>query len=72
MFSHCKSAAFALSPHEKSKFSMDLSPSFKGYSELGRETTYGKIDMRETIGLGWDNPPARPDEPRWRNAAGRN
>lgn len=62
--------AFHLPREEKAKFSMDLSPCFKGWSELGRETTYGKIDMRETYGLGWENPKAGDDEPKWRNTTG--
>ncbi|KAI9024609.1 hypothetical protein DFJ74DRAFT_665638 [Hyaloraphidium curvatum] len=62
--------AINLPREEKAKFSMDLSPIFKGWSELGRETTYGKIDMRETIGLGWDLPRASSDGPVWGNSCG--
>lgn len=69
MFEMAKTAC-ELPREEKAKFSMDLSPSFKGWSELGRETTYGKTDLRETIGLGWENPKAGPDEPIWRNQSG--
>ncbi|KAJ3336084.1 hypothetical protein HDU93_003681 [Gonapodya sp. JEL0774] len=61
---------FALPREEKVKFAIEKSPCFKGWNELGKEVTYGKNDMRELIGIGYDNRLRLPDEPLWYNTLG--
>ncbi|KXS12906.1 Clavaminate synthase-like protein [Gonapodya prolifera JEL478] len=61
---------FALPREEKVKFAIEKSPVFKGWNELGKEVTYGKNDMRELVGIGYDNRLRLPSEPLWFNNLG--
>ncbi|KAJ3335989.1 hypothetical protein HDU93_003916 [Gonapodya sp. JEL0774] len=63
-------SSFALPREEKLKFAIEKSPCFKGWNELGREVTYGKNDMRETLSVAYDNRMRTPDEPVWYNCVG--
>ncbi|KXS11966.1 Clavaminate synthase-like protein [Gonapodya prolifera JEL478] len=61
---------FALPREEKLKFAIERSPCFKGWNELGREVTYGKNDMRETLSVSYNNRARNENEPLWFNCIG--
>ncbi|KAJ3343477.1 hypothetical protein HDU93_008136 [Gonapodya sp. JEL0774] len=63
---------FALPREQKLKFSVEKSPHFHGWNEMGKEVTYGKTDMREMLVSGFELPPRQPEDPIWRNTVGPN
>ncbi|KXS21949.1 Clavaminate synthase-like protein, partial [Gonapodya prolifera JEL478] len=63
---------FSLPREDKVKFATSLNKSFLGWVELGSEVTYGKVDMREAMEMGFEIPPAQPNEPIWLNVQGPN
>ncbi|KAJ3339378.1 hypothetical protein HDU93_008286 [Gonapodya sp. JEL0774] len=63
---------FDLPREEKAKFATSLNKSFLGWVELGSEVTYGKIDMREAMEMGFEIPAAKDSEPIWYNVQGPN
>ena len=53
---------FALPLARKLEISYLKSPQFRGYMEMGRELTKGRVDMREQIEFGPEEEPVPPEE----------